>query len=79
VNLRKPGYFPKTRVKGKYTGNILLMHAMSPMVAVTRVSPMAAEITPMDTKELYSHRSILLSWPSQGSLDCRGTEKKVQI
>jgi len=66
-------------VKGKYTGNILLMHAMSPMVAVTRVSPMAAEITPMDTEGLYSHCSILLSWPSQASLDYRGIEKKVQL
>jgi len=57
------------------------MHAMSPMVAVTRVSPIAAEISPMDTKGLYSHRSILLSWPSQASLDCRGRgiEKKVQL
>jgi len=55
------------------------MHAMSPMVAVTRVSPMAAEITPMDTEGLYSHCSILLSWPSQASLDYRGIEKKVQL
>jgi len=55
------------------------MHAVSPMVAVTRVSPVAAEITLMDTKELYSHRSILLSRPSQASLGCRGIEKKVQF
>jgi hypothetical protein len=55
------------------------MHAMSPIVAVMRVSPNAAEITPMDTKGLYSHCSILLSWPSQASLGCRGIEKKVQL
>ena len=55
------------------------MHAMSLMVAVTRVSPLAAEITPMDTKGLYSHCSILLSRLSQASLDCSGIEKKVQL
>ena len=55
------------------------MHAMSPMVAVIRVSPIAAEITPRDTKGLSPHRSLLLSWLSQASLDCRGIEEKVQI
>ncbi len=55
------------------------MHAMSPMVAVTRVSPIAAEITPMDTKGLYSHCSILLSRPCRASLDSRGIDKKVQL
>jgi len=56
------------------------MHAMSLMVAVTRVlSPIAAEITPRDAKGLSPHRSLLLSWLSQASLDCRGIEKKVQI
>jgi hypothetical protein len=55
------------------------MHAVSPMVAVTRVSPIAAEITPMDTRGLYSHCSILLSRPSRASLDCHGIEKKVQL
>jgi hypothetical protein len=29
------------------------MHAMSPMVAVTRLSPIAAEITPTDIEGLF--------------------------
>jgi hypothetical protein len=55
------------------------MHAMSPMVAVKRVSPIAAEITPRDNKVLSPQRSLLLSWPYQAPLDSRGVEKKVQL
>jgi len=55
------------------------MHTMSLMVAVTRVSPIAAEITPMDTKGVSPHRRLLMSRPPQASLDCRGIEEKVQL
>jgi hypothetical protein len=50
------------------------MYAMSPMVAVTRVSPIAAEILPTDAKgmsPLYQSPQILP--------DSRGVEKKVQL
>jgi len=55
------------------------MHAMSPMVAVTRVSPIAAEILPTDAKGLSSHHRLLRSCYSQASFDSRGVEKKVQL
>jgi hypothetical protein len=55
------------------------MHAMSPMVAVTRVSPIAAEITHTDTEGLSPQHSLLLSWLSQALLDISGVEKKVQL
>jgi hypothetical protein len=49
------------------------MHAMNPMVAVTRVSPIAAEIFPKDIKGMsppYQSPQILP--------DSRSAEKKVQ-
>ena len=50
------------------------MHAMNPMVAVTRVSPIAAEIFPTDIEGLsppYQSPQILP--------DSRSAEKKVQF
>jgi hypothetical protein len=54
------------------------MHAMNPMVAVARVSPIAAEIFPMDNEELSPHSSILLDQASQILPDSRSEDKKVQ-
>jgi len=48
------------------------MHGMSPMMAVTQVSPIAAESFPTDIEELYPlNSSQILSEP-------RSAEKKVQ-
>jgi hypothetical protein len=48
------------------------MHAMNPMVAVARVSPIAAEIFPMDNEGLSPPYSM------QILPDSRSADKKVQ-
>ena len=49
------------------------MHAMSPIVAVTQVSPIAAEIFPTDIKGMSPPYSL------QILPDSRSVEKKVQL
>jgi hypothetical protein len=54
------------------------MHVVSPKVAETQVSSIAAEIFLRNIDVLFPLEQPLLPWLSESSPDNRGIEKKVQ-
>ena len=54
------------------------MHVVSPKVAETQVSSIAAEIFPRNIDVLFPPGQLLLPWLSEALPDNRSVEKKVQ-